>query len=175
MITRDASMNSWFSPKTEKRASPIHGRGLFARAAIAAGEIVAVKGGAILNAAAWSRVREAVSPAEIQIEDDLYIAPRSAGEVEANILCLNHSCHPNVGVRGQITFVAMRDIPAGAELTIDYAMIDGDPAERMACACGAPECRKLITGDDWRLRELQRRYAGYFSRYIQDRFVPAGA
>ncbi len=168
-------MSSWFSPKTEKRASPIHGRGLFARAAIAAGEIVAVKGGAIMDAAALSLVRDAVSPAEIQIEHDLYIAPRSADEVEASILCLNHSCNPNVGVRGQITFVAMRDIPAGAELTIDYAMIDADPAERMACSCGAPECRKLITGDDWRLPELQRRHAGYFSRYLQDRFAADGA
>jgi uncharacterized protein len=167
-------MSSWFSSKTEKRASPIHGRGLFARAAIATGEIVAVKGGAITDAAALSVVRDEVSPAEIQIEDDLYIAPRSADEVEGNILCLNHSCDPNVGVRGQITFVAMRDIPSGAELTIDYAMIDADPAERMACSCGAPECRKLITGDDWRLPELQRRYAGYFSRYLQDRFAADG-
>src|SRR5262245_41771054 len=167
-------MSSWFSPKTVKRPSPIHGRGLFAREAIGAGEIIAVKGGAIMDFASFALVRDEVSPAEIQIEDGLYIAPRSAEEVEANILCLNHSCNPNVGVRGQITFVAMRDIPTGAELTIDYAMIDGDPAERMACACGAPECRQLINGDDWRLQELQWRYAGYFSRYLQDRFVADG-
>src|SRR5262245_53880538 len=164
-------MSSWFSQKTEKRTSPIEGRGLFARHAISAGEIVAVKGGAIMDGAAFARIRAQVSPAEIQIEDDLYIAPRRAEEVEANILCLNHSCAPNVGVRGQITFVAMRDIPPGSELTIDYAMIDGDPAERMACACGARECRKVITGSDWRRPELQRRYAGFFSRYIDDRIV----
>jgi hypothetical protein len=36
----------------------------------------------------------------------------------------------------------------------------------MDCSCGASECRKV----DWRLPELQRRYAGYFSRYIADRF-----
>ena len=167
-------MSSWFSPKTEKRASPIEGRGLFARDAISAGEIVAVKGGAIMDSASFALVRDQVSPAEIQIEEGLYIAPRGADEVEANILCLNHSCNPNVGVRGQITFVAMRDIPKDAELTIDYAMIDGDPAERMECSCGAPECRKTITGSDWRRREIQRRYAGYFSRYINDRFVANG-
>jgi SET domain-containing protein len=168
-------VSSWFSPKTQKRTSAIQGRGLFAREAIAAGEIVAVKGGAIMDAASFALVRDEVSPAEIQIEDGLYIAPRSAAEVETNILCLNHSCNPNVGVRGQITFVAMRAIPAEAELTIDYAMIDGDPDERMACACGARECRGIVTGDDWRRRELQRRYAGYFSRYIQDRLGVAGA
>jgi hypothetical protein len=163
-------VSSWFSPKTEKRTSPIEGRGLFARHAISGGEVVAVKGGAIMDSAAFARVRHDVSPAEIQIEDDLYIAPRTPAEVEASLLCLNHSCRPNVGVRGQITFVAMHDIAAGSELTIDYAMIDGDPAERMHCACGAPECRTVITGNDWRLPELQRRYAGYFSRYLQERF-----
>lgn len=164
-------MSSWFSQKTEKRTSPIAGRGLFARHAISAGEVVAVKGGAIMDSAAFALIRAQVSPAEVQIEDDLYIAPRTAAEVEGNILRLNHSCRPNIGVRGQITFVAMRDIPAGSELTTDYAMIDGDPAERMECSCGAPECRKIITGSDWRLPELRRRYAGYFSRYLQDRIA----
>jgi SET domain-containing protein len=164
-------MSSWFSPKTEKRTSPIEGRGLFAVHAISAGEIVAVKGGAVMDAASLARVRHQASPAEIQIEDALYIVPRTAAELESNILCLNHSCRPNVGVRGQITFVAMHDVSAGSELTIDYAMIDGDPAERMRCVCGAPECREVITGSDWRLPELQRRYAGYFSRYLQDRIV----
>lgn len=168
-------MSSWFSPKTEKRVSPIQGRGLFARAAISAGEIVAIKGGTIVDAGSFALIREKVSPAEIQIEDGLYIAPDSAEAVEANILCLNHSCDPNVGVRGQITFVAMRDVPQGSELTIDYAMIDGDPAEQLECSCGARECRAVITGDDWRRPELQRRYAGYFSRYLHDRIVADGA
>ena len=62
----------------EKRTSPIHGRGLFARTTISAGEVVAVKGGAIMDAASLALIRDQVSPAEIQIEDDLYIAPRIA-------------------------------------------------------------------------------------------------
>ena len=169
------SMSSWFNPKTEKRTSSIQGRGLFARDAIAAGEIVAVKGGSIMDRTALAVVRDEISPAEIQIEDDLYIAPRTAGEVEASMLHLNHSCDPNVGVRGQITFVAMREVSPGSELTIDYAMIDGDPSERMQCSCGTRDCRKVITGNDWRLPELRRKYIGYFSRYIDDRFAVAGA
>jgi len=167
--------SSWFNPKTEKRTSSVQGRGLFARAAISAGEIVAVKGGAVLDSAALALVRDQISPAEIQIEDDLYIAPQSAEDVEANLLCLNHSCDPNVGVRGQITFVAMRDVPVDVELSIDYAMIDGDPNERMECRCGAFECRRVITGNDWRLRNLRRKYAGYFSRYLEERIVADGA
>ena len=42
------------SPKTEVRPSPIHGQGLFARTAIAAGEIVAVKGGHVLTGGQWA-------------------------------------------------------------------------------------------------------------------------
>lgn len=167
-------MTSWFNPKTEKRRSGIEGRGLFAREAIAAGEIVAVKGGTIMDGARLSQIAEQVSPAEIQIEDDLFIAPESAVEVEANILCLNHSCDPNVGVRGQITFVAMREVAPPEELTIDYAMIDGDPRERLACRCGAADCRRMITGDDWRLPDLQVKYAGYFSRYLAERIARSG-
>lgn len=122
-----------------------------------------------MDSTALERIRDQVSPAEIQIEDDLYIAPRCAAEVEANILCLNHACEPNVGVRGQVTFVAMQEIPKDTELTIDYAMIDGDPDERMDCRCGESSCRHAITGNDWRLPDLRRRYAGYFSRYLEQR------
>ena len=81
---------------------------------------------------------------------------------------LNHSCDPNVGVQGQIAFVAMRDIAADDELTVDYAMTD-DEAYEMECNCGSPRCRKVITGQDWTRRDLQRRYDGYFSWFIQRR------
>jgi uncharacterized protein len=162
-------MLSWFNPKTEKRQSKIAGIGLFARVQLAEGEIVAVKGGAIVDRAAFARIRDAISPAEIQIEDDLFIAPLTADEVEGNMLRLNHSCDPNVGVRGQIVFVAMREIPALSELTIDYSMIDGDPLDQMRCSCGTARCRGTITGADWEIPELQQRYSGYFSSYLQDR------
>lgn len=162
---------SWFNPKTQKRGSRVSGRGLFAAAGISKGEIVAVKGGAIMTSSELASVVGQISPAEIQIEDDLYIAPRSAEEVEANLLCLNHSCEPNVGVRGQVTFVAMRDLEPDEELLIDYAMIDGDAAEKMECRCGLDSCRQLITGDDWRLPVLRRKYAGYFSRYLEERIA----
>lgn len=32
---------------------------------------------------------------------------------------LNHACEPNVGIQGQIVFVAMRNVAAGEELTLD--------------------------------------------------------
>jgi uncharacterized protein len=114
--------------------------------------------------------REIVAAA-LQVEDDLYIGPQIAAEVEESLMYLNHSCEPNIGVRGQITFVALSDIPPGCELTIDYAMIYANPSKPMRCSCGAPQCRGLITGDDWRSPTLQRRYEGFFSSYIDARIA----
>jgi hypothetical protein len=66
----------------------------------------------------------------------------------------------------------MRDIDGGEELTTDYAMFDTSSGE-MTCRCGRPACRGRITGSDWRIPELQARYAGYFSSYVQRRIEAA--
>jgi uncharacterized protein len=157
---------SYLSPKTEVRESKIHGRGLFAIADIAKDEIVAVKGGHIVDR---KTLREKITPrlgsVEIQIDDDLFIAPVTDEERELSMLYSNHSCDANLGIRGEITFVAIRDIRAGEELTHDWATTDDDNYF-VECKCGAPNCRKTVTGKDWQRRELQKRYAGYFSAYL---------
>ena len=157
---------SYLSPKTEVRESKIHGRGLFTTADIAKNEIVAVKGGHIVDG---KTLREKITPVlgavEIQIDDDLFIAPVTDRERESSMLYSNHSCDPNLGVRGEITFVAMRDICAGEELTHDWAMTD-DGDYSIECNCGASDCRKTLTGKDWQRPDLQKRYAGYFSAYL---------
>jgi len=160
---------SYRSPKTEVRESQIHGRGLFAIADISKHEIVAVKGGHIINRETLrEKVTPRLGPVEIQIDKDLFIAPVTEEEREDSMLYSNHSCNPNLGMRGEITFVAMRDIRAGEELTHDWAMTDDDDYS-VECKCGAPNCRKILTGKDWRRPELQARYAGYFSAYIADK------
>jgi len=157
---------SYRSPKTEVRESKIHGRGLFAMSDIAKDEIVAVKGGHIVDRKTLrEKIAPVLGPVEIQIDDDLFIAPVSDEERELSMLYLNHSCDSNLGVRGEITFVAMRDINAGEELTHDWAMTDDDD-DSTECNCGAPDCRKTLTGKDWQRPDLQKRYAGYFSAYL---------
>jgi hypothetical protein len=84
------------------------------------------------------------------------------------MMFLNHSCEPNVGVQGQIVFVAMRDVGAGEELTLDYATIDHDTPP-MVCRCGAAACRGVVTGRDWQRPELQRKYGRYFAWYLQEK------
>jgi hypothetical protein len=82
---------------------------------------------------------------------------------------INHSCDPNVGFRGQVVYIAMRDIAAGEELCHDYAMERSD-GYTLDCHCGSPLCRGKVTGQDWKLPELQARYGDYFSIYIRNKF-----
>jgi len=159
---------SWLSPKTAVRESPIHGRGLFATAPIARGEIVLIKGGYILDRAALAEVQPTLGPAEIPIADGFFIGPRRPEEREGGMIFSNHACDPNIGVQGQIVFVAIRDIRADEELTHDWATTDDDTYE-MTCRCGAASCRGVITGQDWRRQELQERYRGYISWYVQEK------
>ena len=164
---------SYLSPKTEVRESKIHGRGLFATADIAKDEVIAVKGGHIISR---KQLREKVTPqlgpVEIQIGEDLFIAPVTSEEREGSMLYSNHSCDANLGMRGEITFVAMRNIRAGEELTHDWATTDDDDYS-IACKCGSPKCREILSGKDWQRPELQQRYAGYFSAYLA-RKIAAG-
>src|SRR6266849_9630586 len=157
---------SYRSSKTALRESEIHGRGLFATTDIAKGEIVSVKGGHIVSREVLRRkITPRLGPVEIQIGDDLFIAPVTDEEREGSMLYSNHSCDANLGLRGEITFVATRDIRAGEELTHDWATTDDDDYS-VKCNCGTANCRRTLTGKDWQRPELQTRYAGYFSAYL---------
>jgi uncharacterized protein len=90
------------------------------------------------------------------------------------MLYSNHSCDANLRIRGEITFVAMRDIRAGEGLTHDWATTDNDDYS-VECKCGAPSCRKILTGKDWQRPELQERYAGYFSAYLAHKIAALDA
>jgi hypothetical protein len=62
----------------------------------------------------------------------------------------------------------MRDIAFGEELCHDYAM-DRTDDYRLQCCCGAALCRGTVTGEDWRLPEVQARYEGFFVEYVAEK------
>ena len=164
------TVHTWISPKARKgQPSDIAGRGLFALEPIAAGEVVAAKGGHIVDTATMLALPEKLQNSEVQIADGLHLVALTDEEYEPVMLFINHSCEPNVGFAGNVLLVTMRDVAAGEELTTDYALFDGIADATMACACGTPHCRGRVTGDDWRDPELRQRYAGWFSRYLEDR------
>lgn len=154
------------SPKTEVRQSPIHAKGLFATRAIAKGEIVAAKGGHVLTKQAWTALERDLGPADIQISEDLFIAPVDQARRDGSMLYTNHSCDANLAIQGQIVLVAMRDVAPGEELTIDWATTDDGDYE-MQCGCGSAHCRGTVTGKDWMKKELQEKYQGWFCWFLQ--------
>jgi SET domain-containing protein len=164
-------VSSYISPKAAKgRESSIEGRGLVAVAPIGAGEVVAIKGGHIIDTATLNSLPERLRESDIQISDGFHLAALDEDEFEPVMLFLNHSCEPNVGFCGNIVLVAMRDIAAGEELATDYALFDDYDGE-MQCRCQTSSCRGMIGGRDWQRPELQRKYGSYFSAYLLRRFA----
>jgi hypothetical protein len=162
-------VSSYISPKAQKGSpSDIEGRGLFATGSFETGELVAIKGGHIVDTETLSGLPERLQNSEVQIAESFHLVALTDEEYEPVMLFLNHSCEPNVGFAGNSVLVAMRDVAPGEELTTDYALFDTSPGE-MTCRCGTNTCRGRITGADWELSQLQERYAGYFSSYIQRR------
>ena len=94
------------------------------------------------------------------------IAPGEQVDVDAALL--NHSCDPTLawGADGA-ALEAFRDLSAGEELTVDYATSSGDPDMLVRCHCETYRCRQMVTGDDWQIQQLQRRYAGHFASAVQ--------
>lgn len=158
-------IKSYFSPKTIIKQSTKGGKGLFARESISEGEIIAIKNGHIVDSSEASGLDKETGDFSLQISDEFYICPITKEEIESSVLYINHSCDPNTGMDGQISFIAMRNIQAGEELCLDYAMaITYD--YKLNCKCGSDNCRKQITGDDWKNTDLQKRYNKYFSWFI---------
>lgn len=160
---------SWVDARVELRPSPIEGTGMFARRAIVKGEPVVIWGGTVFTAEEL-RAGKARKHSVAAIGEGLYLAG-GVGEPESPDDFMNHSCDPNVWMADDVTLVAMRDISAGEELTADYATWTTDPDWTLpgGCNCGSPMCRQAVTGNDWGLKDLQARYRGHFSPYINHR------
>jgi SET domain-containing protein len=157
---------SYLNPKCEARKNSRGGWAVYASSPLLAGELVSLWGGRIVRARELDRGMPRFTERVLQVDEDLYLLTAEAKEPND---CFNHSCDPNLGFFGQIGLVAMKDIRDGEEITFDYAMSDGGPYDEFECLCGSPNCRKKITGNDWKLPELWNKYKGYFSPYLARR------
>ena len=158
-------MKTFCSPKTIVRDSIKGGKGFFAIEDIAKDEVVAIKNGHVVQTKEAYELDKSIGDFSLQISDDFYICPKTKDEIEDVVIYINHSCNPNIGMDGQISYVAMRDIHAGEELCLDYAMAITSEY-KLKCCCGSTNCRGWISGDDWKYEVLQKRYDKYFSWFI---------
>ena len=158
---RQPEPDCWLHPDVEVRHSPIEGRGLFARAPIPAGTVVSRLGGRLVSDAELRRL--IADPAEPYVDSiaaapglHLVLPPRRDNGYG------NHSCDPNLWWTGPYELATRHDLPAGAELTNDYATSTASPDFHMPCTCGSPLCRTTVTGNDWRRPDLQSRYGDHW-------------
>ena len=157
----------WISSKAEARKSPIHGLGVFAKEKISAGEMVGVLGGVIVPKSEIREYWDLMTHVGIQFNEDFFIVPTTHADLEQKGV-YNHSCDPNIGFSSSISFVAIRDIEPGEELTFDYAFNE-TYHDSFQCECRATNCRKIVGPDDYMLPGMQERYGKYFSPYIKKR------
>ena len=74
---------------------------------------------------------------------------------------INHSCDPNCETDekgGRVWITAIRNIPAGEEITYDYCLYDGGEDEAH-CNCGAKSCRGTMYSEK-EVRKRRRTKAG---------------
>ena len=132
--------------------SKIHGWGLFTMEDIAANDMVIEYVGEVIRSSvadAREKKYEAAGIGSIylfKIDEDHAIDATKKGN---SARFINHSCDPNcyvkvikVGLQKKIVLYSKRDIKATEELTYDYKF----PIEekKIACFCGAPNCRGTL-------------------------------
>lgn len=131
--------------------SGVHGKGVFARRAIAAGQTIIEYKGELIS---WKEAlrRHPRDPADpdhtfyFHIDDRRVIDGGSGGNAARWI---NHACEPNCEaeeIDGRVYVKALRAIAPGEELFFDYRlMLEGRHTAKVkrqyACHCGQPRCR----------------------------------
>ena len=133
------------------RSSAIHAAGCYTTKPIANGtRIVEYTGPRITKEVADERYANSITTYLFGLGDGTYVI-----DGHGTAMFLNHSCDPNCEtdeVDGRVWIMAIRDIPAGAELVYDYNLYDGDD-DPATCNCGAVTCRKSMYSTE----ELARR------------------
>lgn len=117
------------------KSSVQHGKGVFAKSAIAAGEAIITFSGPLLKR---DEVRE--DDYHLQIGEDLYLG--ASGGADDYV---NHSCMPNAGFNNGLVLMARRDISPEEEITWDYSSaIDEEGFAGFRCSCGSAACRGTV-------------------------------
>ena len=136
------------------RRSTIHGRGVFARAPIAAGEPILDYRGEVIGWPEANR-RYQQSTAEhghtffFDLGDGQVIDGGRGGN---SARWINHGCEPNCEAivdGGRVVIHALHDIAEGEELLLDYQLqldvgVEDEARASYSCSCGAASCRSTM-------------------------------
>ncbi|XP_075962065.1 histone-lysine N-methyltransferase 2B isoform X4 [Anarhichas minor] len=133
--------------------SEIHGRGLFCKRNIEAGEMVIEYAGTVIRAVLTDKREKYYDGKGIgcymfRIDDFDVVDATMQGNAARFI---NHSCEPNcysrvinVDGRKHIVIFALRKIYRGEELTYDYKFPIEDENSKLHCNCSTRRCRRFL-------------------------------
>src|SRR5262249_51551450 len=134
-----STATGWTDLRVRGGASTIEGSGSYAAEPIRAGETVFVWGGGSIISDAELRAMAAAgrrySGASID-ENQHILWGADDPDAAAGPGGANHSCDSNLWMLDERTVGARRDIAAGEEVTLDYALFTVAPEWRMECHCG---------------------------------------
>jgi SET domain-containing protein len=163
----------WLHPDVEVGPSDVAGRGLIATADLPAGTVVSRLGGTLVDTAGLRRLLATGTSYvdSVVVDDDVHLllAPGSDNRFG------NHACDPNLGWVDGYALATLVDVAAGGELLQDYATSIVEPDFVLRCHCQSYRCRQMVEGTDWRIPQLQRRYAGHWTPYVQRLIDAQGA
>ncbi|HJV82385.1 SET domain-containing protein [Noviherbaspirillum sp.] len=156
--------NSFRAKPYVVKASPIHGKGVFATRMIPAGSrIIEYRGERIDWAEAQRRAEQKGGPLNHTFFFSLHDGRVIDGGRRGNAArFINHACEPNCEALehedGRVFLYALRPIARGEELSYNYALIyEGrhTPAVKraFACRCGTPGCTGSYLAPNTRRKE----------------------
>ncbi|TNN01866.1 hypothetical protein fugu_011248 [Takifugu bimaculatus] len=133
--------------------SPIHGRGLFCKKTIEAGEMVIEYSGNVIRSVLTDKREKYYDGKGIGCYmfriDDYEVVDATVHGNAARFI--NHSCEPNcysrvitVDGKKHIVIFASRRIYRGEELTYDYKFPIEDASSKLPCNCNSKKCRKFL-------------------------------
>jgi uncharacterized protein len=164
----------WVHPRVEVKDSAIEGSGLFATEDLPADEVVLRLSGRLVSTDELARLIEHANadPSHAYVDtltvyEDTHLVLPSGSIIHFG----NHSCDPNMWHVGPFKIATRRAVRAGEELTIDYGTQSGAAGFSMACSCGSPLCRGVVSSDDWRLPALQTRYRNHWVPALEARIA----
>ena len=146
----------------EVKRSKIHGKGVFASRDFRKDERIFKFAPKLYELAHEAGCHCAICCRSIQIQDSYWLYPDKG----SHGWHINHSCEPNAGIIGYY-IVALRDIPAGEEITVDFSTTRADPVWRMDCQCAMPTCRKEIRSVHHMPEHLFERLFNYMPDWVR--------
>jgi hypothetical protein len=171
-MTDHPDLVRWLHPSLHIHESPIDRIGLFTKEPLDAGTLVVRFGGYVFSSSARYDYSRVAKDTIVGISEEAILAEPSGGRPDYSDK-INHSCDPNLGMLDAISLVTVRSVPAGSELTCDYAYWEVDPDYVMnaRCNCRTASCREQVTGSDWMRADIAGRIRRWAAPFIRRRLV----